>query len=420
MRIPSVRPNMVAAVMVTTAFLCVALHPAFASGGHPSRPTARQHTVKGADQWIGVWQWQQAKKKSALTYEFSLKIAKHGTQYSGTYSVDAYLDGEWQGEDGNQTPFVGKVANGRLVIEFDPDNVHPGYEEHVVYRKSTGTAPSSATIARSGEALEWTHTSGRAIENIPRKFLMLASSPATSEAPQSDEKFEMTTVKRVFGKCENDGSSECATLTLTYPVFSQEFDHAVRMNGLVLALALRGDDDDATAAPPTVDQFAEAFFSEFREFRKDVPNAPVGWEREINVDVSDMNSRFVSLRKHTYEYTGGAHPITFATYVTYSLTDFHQVTLPELFGPDYVKKLNPVVEKYFRIAREIPAGQSLEDAGFTFENGFSVNDNFTVDRDGLTFYYNPYEVAPYVMGPTEVHVSADDLIPLLADKTVTP
>jgi len=35
---------------------------------------------------------------------------------------------------------------------------------------------------------------------------------------------------------------------------------------------------------------------------------------------------------------------------------------------------------------------------------FSVNKNFTVDENGITFYYNSYEITAYSFGPTELFI----------------
>lgn len=66
--------------------------------------------------------------------------------------------------------------------------------------------------------------------------------------------------------------------------------------------------------------------------------------------------------------------------------------------------LNRIAEKEFRKVREMKPEESLEDAGFWFENNkFSLNDNFAITEEGLIFYFNSYKVAaPYAAGPTEI------------------
>jgi hypothetical protein len=64
---------------------------------------------------------------------------------------------------------------------------------------------------------------------------------------------------------------------------------------------------------------------------------------------------------------------------------------------------------------------TLKDAGFTFENdAFVLPDDFALRDDGLAFYYNPYDVAPYSMGATEIVLSQDEIRRLLKPEYGTP
>ncbi len=65
--------------------------------------------------------------------------------------------------------------------------------------------------------------------------------------------------------------------------------------------------------------------------------------------------------------------------------------------------------------RAVAEGAALKDSGFTFENDlFTLPENFALRDEGLAFYYNPYDVAPYAMGPTEIVLSWEEIKDLLA------
>ena len=68
-----------------------------------------------------------------------------------------------------------------------------------------------------------------------------------------------------------------------------------------------------------------------------------------------------------------------------------------------LKQLTTIAEKEFRRMRNIPDGEPLSKAGYWFENDeFYLNDNFAIVDDGLIFYFNSYEIAPYALGPAEI------------------
>ena len=45
-------------------------------------------------------------------------------------------------------------------------------------------------------------------------------------------------------------------------------------------------------------------------------------------------------------------------------------------------------------------------------------ENFYLDPTGITFYYNVYEIAPYVMGATKITLSYEDIAPLMNGKFI--
>ena len=48
---------------------------------------------------------------------------------------------------------------------------------------------------------------------------------------------------------------------------------------------------------------------------------------------------------------------------------------------------------------------NLTEAGFWFDDDkFSVNNNFSIGKDGLNFVYNNYEITAYAYGPTELFI----------------
>ena len=56
----------------------------------------------------------------------------------------------------------------------------------------------------------------------------------------------------------------------------------------------------------------------------------------------------------------------------------------------------------------MPRDSSLASAGFTFPDGrFHVNENVAITPGGVRWHFDPYEIAPYVSGPTDFVVPFD-------------
>jgi hypothetical protein len=121
----------------------------------------------------GRWQWKEAASKNKPQIQFTLTIDRAGNSVRGVYSVDEFINGEWQGEDGNQTAFRGQIKGSTMRIEFDPMATVPGYEENVVYKPpSDGRKPSVAEIKSKGATLVWRFVAGDRIERVPATMVL--------------------------------------------------------------------------------------------------------------------------------------------------------------------------------------------------------------------------------------------------------
>ncbi|HJP91267.1 MAG TPA: hypothetical protein VJ875_04880 [Pyrinomonadaceae bacterium] len=121
----------------------------------------------------GRWIWKQVARKNKPQTQFTLVIRRDGNLVSGIYSVDEFVNGKWQGEDGNQTPFVGRLKGSEIELEFDPLAVHPGYEQNVSYAApSDGRKPSLVNIRYSETILRWRLVRGPGIQGVPANVVL--------------------------------------------------------------------------------------------------------------------------------------------------------------------------------------------------------------------------------------------------------
>jgi hypothetical protein len=121
----------------------------------------------------GRWVWKQIARKNKSQTQFSVVIRREGNVLRGTYSVDEFVNGKWQGEDGNQTPFVGHTSGSEVKIEFDPQATQAGYEKNVSYAPpSDGRKPSVAIITRNGSSLRWRLVQGPGIQGVPTNVVL--------------------------------------------------------------------------------------------------------------------------------------------------------------------------------------------------------------------------------------------------------
>ncbi|MGM9973604.1 MAG: DUF3298 and DUF4163 domain-containing protein [Clostridiaceae bacterium] len=104
---------------------------------------------------------------------------------------------------------------------------------------------------------------------------------------------------------------------------------------------------------------------------------------------------YLSLTITYYQYTGGAHGISQVISHNYDLASGNRLELKDIFKKDY--NYQEVINKVIKEAIAKKPEEFFPDA---FQ-GISENQNFYIGREGITIYFQNYEIAPYTAGNPE-------------------
>jgi len=133
------------------------------------------------------------------------------------------------------------------------------------------------------------------------------------------------------------------------------------------------------------------------------------WEGEISVEsegsVVDTLLCYVITRA---SYMGGAHGIYGTECYNYSLAGGYEITTADLFTETQLERLNRLIREDIYEQYGVRSDEELETKGF-FPEYIGVTENFLVTPEGITFYYNPYDIGCYALGSVEVSVSREQL-----------
>ncbi|MDC3252813.1 RsiV family protein [Crocinitomicaceae bacterium] len=137
----------------------------------------------------------------------------------------------------------------------------------------------------------------------------------------------------------------------------------------------------------------------------------VPWSLEFQASIRDRPS-YAELVVSSWLFAGGAHGNGHDAYYLIDRASGRSLTLSD-FVTD-TEALTSIVERYFREEKVIGESESLSDYGFWFDNDeFVVSENFKTAEDALIFFYNFYEIAPYIEGPTQLTVPISEIQHLL-------
>ena len=122
------------------------------------------------------------------------------------------------------------------------------------------------------------------------------------------------------------------------------------------------------------------------------------YEQETCVYYND--NQLLSILNICYEYTGGAHPVSYWISETFDVKTGKLLTLSDIFG---VSKEEALEKVYETVISQIEATKDEEDK-YYFENyeenvkEYYSDGDFVLGHDGIIFYYQLYTIAPYVAG----------------------
>ena len=94
------------------------------------------------------------------------------------------------------------------------------------------------------------------------------------------------------------------------------------------------------------------------------------------------------------------------------------IRLDDLFVSDYEGALTDLLWNQLMADNKVTTRQELEDLGYATTGNLEPTENFYLSPEGITFYYNVYDIAPYVMGPVQITLPYEMVQHLLSDDSM--
>lgn len=154
---------------------------------------------------------------------------------------------------------------------------------------------------------------------------------------------------------------------------------------------------------------------------EDEPLCETCFNEELIISAAPMTDRLPEIADRflwsyamdVYEYTGGAHGNRYLLIQNYDLETGDMVNEQDLFIDDYYEPLKTLL-----LNALIAQTDNAESKRDLRRMGYSVadvvpNENFYVTQEGITYVYNPYEIAPYAMGCIEIFLPWETVRPLI-------
>lgn len=183
------------------------------------------------------------------------------------------------------------------------------------------------------------------------------------------------------------------------------------------------EDSDGTVAG-MADNYLRTYIMQYLQEGKDAIDsygedmqAAATWmsyEEQAEGTVYFHEGSFLSYQFKVYSYMGGAHGNTVTTNRVFDMSSQNTVTLSNLFNEESLSVVADNLRQALAIQNDCQTVDELIQSGIFFSAGeIEPNDNFLLDNKGLTWIYDPYEIAPYAYGPVTVSLSWNQLVDLI-------
>lgn len=206
-------------------------------------------------------------------------------------------------------------------------------------------------------------------------------------------------------KCVRENA--CIEMAFEWPVLSGGNAQAVKAinDSLRAVVYFAAEADPMLPLPLALDSAAAASFAMLQEQLASVEGFETGYFNELGSKIWLNNGRYFSVSMGNFSYAGGAHPNTYTFLSTFDLKTGKTLPLTAIIRD--TAALRPLLEKAF-VAEKMEDGEpapKLTELLFDEFKQLPMPANYALMPEGVSFFYNSYEVAPYAVGPTNIDLT---------------
>ncbi|MCD8270381.1 MAG: DUF3298 and DUF4163 domain-containing protein [Parabacteroides sp.] len=246
----------------------------------------------------------------------------------------------------------------------------------------------------------------------------------TKKTTDNDIKFDSINVEKTYHLLENPENPNCnLQINFIYPV---KYDNQEMLKKLQkqFVLSFFGDNYVTLSPEEAVAKYTEDYLNSYKELEEDFKadlakddDTPVGawysyYEMSSN-DIAYNKNDILSYMVNFENYTGGAHGAHAYNNHVINLKTGDIIKEEDIFIENYEDDLAQILIDRIAKQNNVDNPKELENVGFFSVDEIFPNGNFLVDDYGITYTFNEYEIAAYVVGATNVHLPYEEIQYLL-------
>jgi hypothetical protein len=160
--------------------------------------------------------------------------------------------------------------------------------------------------------------------------------------------------------------------------------------------------------------FFANYLSDNTDLYKQMPDAgSLNWDLYKLIHIVYNGNTLLSFCIESYAFTGGAHGLGAKDFAVINSKTGKPVRAEDLFVKNYEPVLTGLLTSKLKKMEKLQPGDKLSEKSEYFVDDIGPNSNFYITGNGIGFFYNHYEIAPYAHGYTDIFLSFEELAPVL-------
>lgn len=243
---------------------------------------------------------------------------------------------------------------------------------------------------------------------------------------ENDITFDSIKVEKTYHLLENPDNPNCnLEIKFVYPAKFADKEILKSIQKQFVSTYF-GDNYEQLSPEEAVSKYTDDYIAAYKDLETDykaelakADETPVGsWFSYYEMSADDIAFNRDNILSYTVSfenYTGGAHGSHSYNNHVLNLKNGKPITEEEIFVDDYQDGLAQILVDQIAKQNKVTDPKELENIGFFSVDEIFPNGNFLVDETGITYSFNEYEIAAYVVGVTNVHLPYKEIRHLLRD-----
>ena len=271
-----------------------------------------------------------------------------------------------------------------------------------------------------------THLRESMLELLLIGILATGCDTGTKKASENSITFDSISVEKTYHLLDNPDNPNC-NLEIKF-VYPRKYSDKEVLKNLQrqFVSSYFGENYEQLSPEEAVRKYTDDYLAAYKDLEEDYKaevaksdETPVGsWFSYYEMSSDDIafnQDDIISYTVSFENYTGGAHGAHSYNNHVVNLKTGKPITEEEIFVDNYQDNLARILVDQIAKQNNVSDAKELENIGFFSVDEIFPNGNFLVDETGITYAFNEYEIAAYVVGGTNVHLPYKEIRYLLRD-----